>query len=480
VGFGSDAGAWFASTTQYNTLKTTGNGQRLMSDSLNNVATSNPNLIDNKTAALFGEAKWHITEPLTLTTGVRVSNENRENQTSKFIVDQGAGVNLNPVSINGVQTGGFDSWSATGTGHVAGDLKLDAINSPTQLAIANAVAQQYFGTTTNHVYYSGTGGTLISTAQKAQIAAAKAIRASNIGSLWAQVPGQTFRATQPSFSLSPSYKFNESVTAYTSWRYAEKAGFSQTVNGLSSQIAPEINNAFELGFKSTLLNNDLIFNGDVFLSEIHNYQQGVSILDTYTTAQKNDGFNYYTAASGNVPGVRAFGVELDGVYRGINYTSIRFAGSYNNATYTDFKNMAVPLDLAYSAATGQPPAPAYRDVTGMTLPGAAKYTFNVGPELRFPLQLLGVEIPGNQEFHANFNTSFTSGYYSDPLLSSYSWIKPNSTTDLSIGIGRLDKGFDLSFVAKNVFNNTTPGARLWNSYTLGQPQWFGVTISAKM
>ena len=462
TGFGSDAGAWFASTAQYNTLYANTAGQSLMQNSLSGLVNSGTvNYIDNQTAAGFAEAKWHITDPLTLTTGVRASNEDRQNSTYKNITTNGAGAALNPVSVNSVQMGGFDSNATTG-------VLTPGANNATQLALADSVAKQYFGAAN----YAA-----LTAPQKTQVATAKALRQTNIGVLWNQVPGRPYKSTQPSFNVSPSYKINEQVTAYTSWRFTEKAGFSQTVNGVSSLIEPEKNNSFELGFKSTLLNSDLLFNGDVFLSEINNYQQGVSILDSYTTnlaRQSNPSAPAtYIAASGNAPGVRAFGVELDGAYGGIPYTSIRFAGSYNNATYTDFKQNAVPLELGNSASP-------YRDVTGMTLPGAAKFTFNIGPEVRVPLKLIGVDIAGNQEFHANFNTSFTSAFNSDPLLSSYGWIHPNSTTDVSVGVGRRDKGFDLSFVGKNIFYNATPGAVLWNSQTLGQPQWFGVMLSGKM
>jgi outer membrane receptor protein involved in Fe transport len=457
VGFGSDAGAWFASTAQYNTLYANGSGQKLMSDSLNGLMTQNPNFIDNKTAAYFGEAKWHITDPLTLTTGVRVSAENRQNATNKLVTVQGAGMNLNPGIVNGVNTGGFNSNSA-------GAL---TTNNASQLAIANAVAQQYFGISD----YSN-----LTKAQQLQVATAKSLRQTNMGVLWNQTPGDTYAAIQPTFNFTPSYKFNEQWTGYTSYRFAQKAGFSQTVNGVNSQVKPETSNNFEIGFKSKLLNDDLYFNGDFYLSEINNYQQGVSIYDSYTTnlaRQSNPAAPAtYIAASGNASGVRAFGVELDGSFRAIKYTSIRFAGSYNNAKYTSFKNSAVPLELGNTGA--------YRDVSGMTLPGAAQFTFNVGPEVRVPARVLGLNIPGEQEVHANFNTAFTTGYNSDPLLSSYGWIHANATFDLALGIGRRDKGFDVSFVGKNIFNNNVPGAILWNSYTLGQPQWYGFTVSAKM
>ena len=478
VGFGSDAGAWFATADsvtngipkqgQYSILDTTAAGQNLMSASLNGLITSAPNFIDNKTGAWFGEAKWHITDPLTLVTGVRVSGENRSNATQKLITEQGAGAYLNPVSVNGVNTGGFSSNSTTGA---------LGTNNATQLAEANAIAQQYFGIS---CYQTGINGCAsgLSKDQQAQVAAAKNLRQTNMGVLWNQTQGQTFSAVQPTFNFTPTYKFNENWTAYTSYRFAQKAGFSQTVNGVDSQIKPETSHNFEIGFKSTLLNDSLRFNSDFFLSEIHNYQQGVSVLDSYTTnlARLSNPFapSTYIAASGNVPGVRAMGVEIDGSYQPFNYTSIRFSGAYNDARYTNFKNSAVPLEMGISGA------PAFRDVTGMTLPGAAQFTFNVGPEVRFPAALVGLNIPGSQELHANFNTAFTSDYNSDPLLSSYGRIHSNTTTDVAIGIGRRDKGFDVSFVGKNVFANYMPSSILWNSYTLyNQPQWFGFTVSGK-
>jgi iron complex outermembrane recepter protein len=459
TGYGADAGAWFASKGQYDNLIS---NTQLLSNTLSGLQYSNPNYFDNRTAAWFGEGKWHITDPFTLVTGVRVSAESRVNQTQKYIAEQGAGAYLNPGIVNGVDTGGFNTTSTGALGS----------NTDAQLAIANAVAAEYFGAGST---YAG-----LSSAQQLQVANAKALRKSQLGVLWNKTPGNTFAAIQPTFNFTPTYKFNESWTAYTSYRFAQKAGFSQTVNGVDSQVRPETSHNFEIGFKSNLLEDSLHFNADFFLSEIKNYQQNVQIEDTYTTALNRAAAApgaviapTFISASGNVPGVRAMGVEIDGSYQAFNYASIRFSGAYNDARYTNFKNSANPLELGNSAI-------AYRDVTGMTLPGAAQFTFNVGPEVRFPAALVGLNIPGSQELHANFNTAFTSDYNSDPSLSSYSRIHSNTTTDVAIGIGRRDKGFDVSFVGKNVFANYTPSSITWNSYTLyNQPQWFGFTVSGK-
>jgi len=464
VGFGADAGAWFASTNQYNRLDTNSAGRQLMTDSLKELATNGPYYIHNQTGAIFGEAKWHITEPLSLTTGFRFSNENRHQQTEKYIVNNGTGASLNPGIVNGVNTGGFGS-------DANGNLTAAALADPNQVAIANAVAQKYFGVAN---YNSGLNNT-----QKAQVRDAKSIRAgSGIGVLWDKEPGKPYKSTQPGYVVSPSYKFNEDLTSYVSWQYAEKAGVSQTNNGVANLADPEKTNSYEIGLKSSFFDKTLTFNTDFFYTDITNYQQAVRIVDEYSTniaRQTNPAADpTYLSTTGNAKGVRALGVEIDGAYDGIPYTSISFSGSFNDAIYTDFKNLAKPVELNW------PGSPAFFDATGERLPGASQFTFNIGPEVRFPLALVGVNVLGNSEFHTSFNTAYTSGSKSDISLSSYSYIAANTTTDFAIGIGRRDKLFDLSFIAKNLFNNQTYATQTWNSANPGQPQWFGVAIRGKI
>ncbi len=61
------------------------------------------------------------------------------------------------------------------------------------------------------------------------------------------------------------------------------------------------------GFKSTLLDNTLTFNVAAFYARIKDYQQGVRIVDQYTTDQNLasgipiNGQTAYTTATGNVP-----------------------------------------------------------------------------------------------------------------------------------------------------------------------------------
>lgn len=451
--YGADAGAWYANNSQYNVLDVDAAGRYLMQNSVDHLAIiGNPKQqLDNTSAALFGQANWHFTPALTLTTGLRLTREDRKSEnTSSYIYSQGYAPELNPVQANGVQLGGFAS-------NAAGDL---TTTDPGQIAVANAAALKYFGVAT----YAG-----LTANQRRQIAAAKTIRAARIGRVWNDFTPPGWKDTQPSFVVSPAYRINDDINTYVSWQYGEKAGISQARFGQSAPAKAEKNNSYEIGVKTTLFDRTLTLNADVFVTDIKNYQQAVQIFDEYTTNLNADGRLYYMSATGNANKVRAKGLEIDGTYNGFENLSIRFAGAYNDAYYRDFKNAGQPEE------NGNLPLP-YRDATGMTLPGAAKYTFNVGLDYRYP-------IFNRSEFRLSLNTAYSSKYKSDVALSEYSWIPAHSITDLSVGFGTTtlaNNEFEVSLLVKNLFDDDTPFSRTWNLYTPADPRWAAVVISGKL
>ena len=471
--WGNDAGAWYASPSQYNTLDATAAGQLLMVDSLANVsmaynAPAGQQTIDNKSAAVYAQANWHLSDAFTVTTGARLTHENRRTTDSSYVIGNGSGAELNPVAVNGVQLGGFDSAATaiaanptTGTpAYVAGDLLAD--NTAAQIALANATALKYFGVST----YAA-----LTNAQKAQVAAAKAIRQTNIGVLFNPVVAQPYRANQPAFSISPSYKVNPNVTTYVSAVHGEKAGISQVVNGSSALVKPEKTNSFELGVKSALLDKTLILNLDVYDMRISDYQQAVRVYDDYTTklnqAAGTPNPTAYTSATGNVPKVEAKGLEVDGVYGGIPRTTLRFSGAINIAKYKSFPNSAQPVENGY---TGADP---YRDVSGQTLAGASKYSFNVGADYHQPLT-------ADKEGHVSANVAYNSRFNSDVSLSKYAVVGQSALVDFSVGAGKHDRSFDASFIVKNVFNNQTPTARTATSITPAVPRTYGIQFTGTL
>jgi len=412
--------------------------------------------IRNTSAAIYGQANWHFTDKFTLTTGLRLTHENRENTGSSSILDNGYGAALNPVAVNGVQLGGF-ATNASG-------LLVASSNSATQLKLADTVANQYFGTAITGV--PGTAYNSLTAAQKQQVADAKTIRAANVGVLFNPTTAQSYTGNLPTLNLSPSYKVNDNLTTYVSFQHGEKAGIAQFTNGVSNPVKAEKTNAYEIGFKSALLDKTLLLNADLFLMDITNYQQAVSVLDVYTTNLNNNGVNYYTTATGNVPKVQAKGLEFDGVYSGIKNTTIRFSGAYNDAVYKSFPNSAQPVENGNLATP-------YQDVSGQALPGAAKLTFNIGADYRVP-------VLDGKVFHASFNTAVTSRYNSDVSLSQYAWIPGNGLTDIAVGLGNHNGAWDVSLLVKNLFGNQTPLVQTWNSYTPENPRWLGVMLTGKL
>jgi iron complex outermembrane recepter protein len=472
--WGSDAGAWFTTPAQYNLLDVAVNpdgsvsgGRYLLTNSLNSLAMdyNSPaglQYIRNKSYAAFAQADWHLTHRLTVTTGARATREDRATTADSLVTNNGDGAALNPVSVNGVNLGGFASNASTGS-------LTPGANSAAQLSLADSVASRYFG-----IPITATAGAAygrLTKAQLAQVAAAKAIRLSQLGVIYAPTNAQQFIKTQPAFVVSPSYKFTDDETAYLSWQYGEKAGISQVVNGYSDLVQPEKNNSFELGLKSSLLHHTLILDADVYLTNIKNYQQSVSILNQYqTNLNIQNGVTpalAYTSTTGNVPKVQSRGLEVDAIYAGITNLTLRFSGAYIDAFYKSFPNSSQPVESQY------PGAPPYRDVTGQPLAGASRVYANLGADYRLP-------VSHGYAVRFSSNTAFNSRFNSDVALSSYAWVPSSTISDLQIGLSRSDNKFDIGVLAKNVFNDGTILSRTWNTYTPAIPRWIGVVASGRL
>ena len=461
AGWGTDAGAWFANNAQYAVLNANAAGRLLMVNSLRNLNKASTQSVRNRSLGIYGQADWHLTEQTTLTTGLRFTHENRQNSGSNYIASNGSGGDLNPVSSTNLQLGGFSSWawgtSATDLqGAVVGDLKSDA--TAEQRSLADKVANKYFGATITST--PGQAYSLLTNDQKAQVAAAKAIRSSQLGTLWALAQAEGFRKTQPSFVISPTYKINDNNTTYASLQYGEKGGAVQIVEGKSYVARPEKVTSYEVGLKSAFLDKSLFINTALFFTNVKDYQQPVTEIDPGSGSTVN-----YT---GNAPKVEVKGLEVDGSYTGFKNITLRFSGAYTDAKFKEFANSPNAAEWAVSSNPTK-----YTDLSGETLTGAAKYTFNVGAEYRTP-------VFNDKVFHTSFNTAYSSKFNSDAALSSYAWIPSQWKTDFNIGLGRRDNGFDVSLIVKNLFNDDTPQVQTWNSYTPGEPRWFGIQISGKL
>lgn len=491
TGWGSDAGAWFATTAQYNSLERNagvnrGAGLALLRDSLDNARKYGGTDVETESNAIYGNANWHWHESATFTAGLRIGTEDRTTTDIVELQNDGSGSWLNPSSVRGINLGGFDVVGTAGSipAELRGQLGTitqqrdqfgNAISSTTvhtnantdaQKSLADAVANKYYGVAITGV--PGAAYNSLTAAQKAQIANAKALRASQIGQLIPEI-SSTYDDTLYTSFLSQAYEFNDQVRGYVTWQYGEKSGTAFNINGEPTGVKPEKTNSYEVGVKTTFFDDELVFNINVFRMDIEDYQQAIRKVDEWATQDNiNNGIVpalAYVTAQGNVDGVRVEGVEFDGYYSGIENFSFRLSGAFNDAYYTDFKNSPKPSELNY---LDDP----FVDQTGKNLPGAAKWTVNLGVEYRQP-------ILSSAEFHASFNTAYTSDYLNNDDLSSYSYTPGYSRTDASIGFGSIDGNLDVSLIVKNAFDDRTH-ERGWNSYApWPYPRWVGVVFTGK-
>lgn len=464
---GNDSGAYNANVAEYAVLDANSAGRELMTNSLARLYRGIQSNTRNQSKAAFGQADWHLSEPLTLTTGFRIARESRELTESTLVLDDGFGAALNPVSVGAVQLGGFASAPFT----AANAGQLGAGQSAEQLARADDVALQYFG-----VAATGTPGgayNSLTAAQRRQVAAAKAVRLRTLGTLYNRTTARPWRGNIYSGQVSLRNDFNEHLTAYGTVQYGEKPGIAQ-FNGLvpGSSGAPrdlpakkERTVSFELGLRSNWLDGDLLLNANVFRQDIKDFQQTLYIYDELLTNLNNDGTLYYSSGVGNVGKVRTQGVEVDFVYSGLTYTTVRFSGGYTDAKYVDHLFSPQPAESANQAIS-------FRDVSGFTLQNAPKVQFNVTADYRRP-------IFDDKEVHGTVGYTYTSRENGDAALSAYSWRKAYGLVDLSLGFGRQDGLFDVNLIVRNLLNEKRGDAE-WSTYNVYQrPRWIGVSVSSR-
>jgi iron complex outermembrane receptor protein len=413
--YGADSGAYSSKNGDYNVLYGSGTGDQLLQASLNRVYLKNTITPDTRSYAAFGQANWHLTDRATLTLGLRETYEDKTNTSSK--------------------TATFIDGSP--------------LNSLRAL-----------------------GNSLGATAQ--QIASASNIRTTTVGTTYPTVQGTPIKAYALSWLASPTYKLTEDVMLYGSAAAGQKSGSVQFGStGSPLNVVPEKVLDFELGVKSLLLAKRLELNVNLFQTRVRNYQQTTSVFDAATTALKHDGTLYYQSILGNIPEIRARGVELEGLFSITRSLSFTFGATYNNAVYTNWHTATCPAELNVKSSTS------VCDNTGKQIVAAPKFTTNVGFDYR---QLLHAGFLG----HAWASNVFRSQQNFDNNLSRYGIQGAYGITDVGLGVISPSERFELDVVAKNVFNkqyttSVTLGTDGSIGYDgIGDPRWVGVVLHARL
>ncbi|KAB5622673.1 TonB-dependent receptor [Pseudomonas putida] len=268
----------------------------------------------------------------------------------------------------------------------------------------------------------------------------------------------------PSGLLSLSYRFNDEVLGYASLSHGEKSGGVNLTVGAAPRLGTDslqvgterINNA-ELGVKSTLLDNRLQLNANLFWAQVHGYQ--ANVYDQVNRVQ-------YLANAGSV---RSRGFEFEATAVPLRGLTLNFNGSWNDVRYTEYKDAPCPpeVSLANAAATC--------DLSGHQVVGASKYIANLNAQYKW-------QLAERIEPYVTASYAFRSRAVGTIDDSDYGQIPSYAIVNLSTGV-RLDQGdgvLDLSLWVKNA-GDKTYFTSLWNSANggyagvLGTPRTVGAT-----
>ncbi len=270
-----------------------------------------------------------------------------------------------------------------------------------------------------------------------------------------------------SYLATASTKITPDLFAYATYSRGNKSGGINVVQlppGVDAVVKPERLDNYEIGVKSTWLNNKLTVNADVFWIEDSDYQ-GVAVAPLST--------GVYTFFLANVPKVQSRGFEFDSHAQPTDWLSLNLAGAYTDAIYESYPQGQCPPEVAGAATK-------ICDLTGKPVPGTSRYTLSAGGEISQPVGRLGrYDLVG----YLGADFSLRSNFYVAANDSKYALVPGFGLLDLRLGARTSDGRYDAFLWSHNATNThyfTTIGAASpvsgLISGDVGDPITFGVTL----
>jgi iron complex outermembrane receptor protein len=311
------------------------------------------------------------------------------------------------------------------------------------------------------------------TASTGELTAANAVRNGQIKTPYDFIEGTPIDAKLVAWNTGASYKLTDDILLYTSAGAGVKSGIvtwaSTSLSGgtlTPGNLSPEKSLDFELGFKSLLLDKKLQFNLNAYQTKVTDYQTQVNIANP-------DGLTFSNIWT-NAPGVVARGLELESAYQLAKGLQLTSTGALNSATYDGQFLIAKPdVDAANYTGINK-----FSDLSGKQLSNAPKFSINLGVNYEAPIYgLLG---------RVSLSDSYRSGTYLAANQAEESWQGGYSLLNLGIGLGSLNKQWELSLNIKNLLDTnyatskSTYSATAASGLQIGAPHYVGVTLKAKI
>ncbi|WP_161989080.1 TonB-dependent receptor [Sphingomonas glacialis] len=220
------------------------------------------------------------------------------------------------------------------------------------------------------------------------------------------------KANNFSYRVGAQYKFSRAAMVYATNARGYKGPGIGLVSGYSLGqplfSRPEIPTSYEIGLKSTWFNRKLVFNIDLFTTDIKDFQTQVATPFIF------NGTNLAILQIANAGKVRTRGVEMDFSVRPTARLTIGGNAAYIDAKFADFPNGTCnyPTQPGCFLSTTIPgtsttvPATRFFNTTGQVLPNSPKFTYSLTASYDAPLSdaMTGF-IRGNYNYRSSVNFS---------------------------------------------------------------------------
>jgi iron complex outermembrane receptor protein len=277
----------------------------------------------------------------------------------------------------------------------------------------------------------------------------------------------------PGGLVTLSYKPQDDILTYATYSHGEKSAGLNFVNSpfINKVVAPEKIDNYEVGAKTTLLNGNLLLNGDAFWENDTNFQ---STIDAVVN-------NELTAYLANVPKVVSRGFETDIRAQVTPNLSLTSSAIYNEAYNASNPDGVCPIEVT-NVHIG---ANANCDLSGRPIAGASKWNASFGGEYDYPLPQYGNT---NTVAYFGGNVELRSYFYSTSDDGEYAKVPGYGLGNIQFGIRQANGRWDLSGWIRNVtnehyylFREVTGSLPTYNLVIgeVGDPITFGFTLRAK-
>jgi iron complex outermembrane receptor protein len=244
-------------------------------------------------------------------------------------------------------------------------------------------------------------------------------------------------------SLNLRYFFSPDIMGYASVsRGFKSGGFDQrrVAEGDDGQFDEEIATSYELGWKTTLYDRRLQFNGTLFWVDYEDFQ-----------AQSFDGAQVRVTNAGDL---RSYGTELELVFIPVANMTIGSGVGYVKAEYESFENGQCTIDQVFTkyyivdgAQFGSPATESVckQDLSGRPLDNAPEWTVSSYIQYDFDVgeQLLGI---------ARLEHNFIDKFYLDQDLDENLTNDEVNLVNFRLSLANASRDWDVSVWGRNILD----------------------------